>query len=101
MVNKPLSLLAYCAILLVVTTNAVASPKEAAPRWLILSVFNDASVPAEFLAQGEARAAHILAQTGIHVEWLNRAAGALMFPTSLNSHHLAAVSPTLRISPYG
>jgi hypothetical protein len=24
-----------------------------------------------------------------------------MFPTSLNSHHLAAVSATLRISPYG
>jgi hypothetical protein len=80
MVNKPLSLLAYCAILLVVTTNAFASPKEADPRWLILSVFNDASVPAEFLAQGEARAAHILAQTGIQVEWLNCAAGGSHVP---------------------
>ena len=29
MVNKPLSLLAYCAVLLVVTTNALASPKKA------------------------------------------------------------------------
>ena len=101
MVNRPLSLLAYGAILLVITTNAFASPKEADPRWLILSVFNDDSVPAEILAHGETRAAHILAQTGIHVEWLNRAAGALMFPTSLNSHHLAAVSATLRISPCG
>lgn len=101
MVNRPLSLLAYGAILLVITTNAFASPKEADPRWLILSVFNDPSVPAEILAHGETRAAHILAQTGIQVEWLNCAAGALMFPTSLNSHHLAAVSATLRISPCG
>jgi len=76
MVNRPLSLLAYGAILLVITTNAFASPKEADPRWLILSVFNDASVPAEILAHGETRAAHILAQIGIQVEeWLNCAAG--------------------------
>ena len=46
MVNRPLSLLAYGAILQVITTNGFASPKEADPRWLILSVFNDASVPA-------------------------------------------------------
>jgi hypothetical protein len=80
MVNRPLSLLAYGAILLVITTNAFASPKEADPRWLILSVFNDASVPAEILAHGEARAAHILAQTGIQVEWLNCAAGGSHVP---------------------
>ncbi|MGB7462826.1 MAG: hypothetical protein WBW14_08025, partial [Candidatus Acidiferrum sp.] len=79
MVNRPLSLLAYGAILLVIT-NAFASPKEADPRWLILSVFNDASVPAEILAQGETRAAHILAQTGLHVEWLNCAAGGSHVP---------------------
>ena len=46
MVNRPRSFLAYCAILVVITANAFASPKEADPRWLILSVFNDASVPA-------------------------------------------------------
>lgn len=80
MVNKPLSHLTYCAILLVITTNAFASPKEADPRWLILSVFNDASVPAEILAHGEARAAHILAQTGIQVEWLNCPAGGSHIP---------------------
>jgi hypothetical protein len=79
MVNRPLSLLA-CAILLVLTTNAFAGPKEADPRWLILSVFNDASVPAEILAHGEARAAHILAQAGIQVEWLNCAAGGSHVP---------------------
>jgi hypothetical protein len=77
---KPLSLLAYCAILLVITTNAFASPKQADPRRLILSVFNDASVPAEILAHGEARAAHILAQTGIQVEWLNCAPGGSHVP---------------------
>jgi hypothetical protein len=43
-------------------------------------VFNDASVPAEILAHGEARAAHILAQTGIQVEWLNCAAGGSHVP---------------------
>jgi hypothetical protein len=43
-------------------------------------VFNDASVPAEILAHGEARAAHILAQTGLHVEWLNCAAGGSHVP---------------------
>jgi hypothetical protein len=80
MVNRPRSFLAYCAILLVITANAFASPKEADPRGLILSVFNDASVPAEILAQGEARAAHILAQTGIQVEWLNCAAGGSHVP---------------------
>jgi hypothetical protein len=80
MVNKPLSLLADCAILLVITANAFARPKQAEPRCLILSVFNDASVPAEILAHGEARAAHILAQTGIHVEWLNCAAGGSHIP---------------------
>jgi len=47
---------------------------------MILSVFNDASVPAEILAQGEARAAHILAQAGIQVEWLNCAAGGSHVP---------------------
>ena len=80
MVNKPLSLLAYGAILLVITTNALASPKETDARWLILSVFNDASVPAEILAHGEAQAAHILAQTGIQVGWLNCAAGGSHIP---------------------
>jgi hypothetical protein len=75
MVRKPFSLLAYCTMLLVITTNSFARPKEADPKTLILSVFNDASVPTEILAQGEARAAHILAQAGIQVEWLNCAAG--------------------------
>ena len=45
MVNRPLSLLAYGAILLVITTNAFASPKEADPRWLILSVFSRIGYP--------------------------------------------------------
>lgn len=71
MVRKPFSLLAYCTLLLVITTNAFSRPKEANPRALILSVFNDASVPPETLAQGEARAAHILSQAGIQVEWMN------------------------------
>ena len=43
-------------------------------------MFNDASVPAEILAHGEARAAHILAQTGLHVEWLNCAPGGSHVP---------------------
>ena len=49
MVNKPLSLLVYCTILLLIATSAFARPKEAYLRVLILSVFNDASVPAEIL----------------------------------------------------
>jgi hypothetical protein len=71
MVHKPSSLLAYFAILLLITTDACARPKPANPSPLILSVFNDASVPQQTLAQGEARAAHILAQAGIQVDWLN------------------------------
>jgi hypothetical protein len=80
MFNKPFWLLASSALLLVITTNASARPKEADPRALILSVFNDASVPAEILAQGESRAAHILAQAGIAVEWLNCATGGSHVP---------------------
>lgn len=80
MVNKTFSLLAYCTVLLLITSTSLARPKEADPRAMILSVFNDASVPAEILAQGEARAAHILAQAGIQVEWLNCAAGGSHVP---------------------
>jgi hypothetical protein len=80
MVNKPFSLLAYCSVLLLITSTSFARPKEAHPRALILSVFNDASVPAEILAQGEARAAHILAQAGIQVAWLTCAAGGSHVP---------------------
>jgi hypothetical protein len=80
MVNKTFSLLAYCTVLLLITSTSLARPKKADPRALVLSVFNDASVPAEILAQGEARAAHILAQAGIQVEWLNCAAGGSHVP---------------------
>jgi hypothetical protein len=80
MVNKPFSLLAYCTILLVITTNAFAGPKEANAKALVVSVFNDALVPTEILAQGEARATHILAQAGIQVEWLNCTAGGSHVP---------------------
>ena len=80
MVRKPYSLLAYCAMLLVITTNAFSRPKEANPRALILSVFNDASVPPETLAQGETRAAHILSQAGIQVEWMNCASEGTHVP---------------------
>lgn len=80
MVNKPFSLRAYCTVLLLITSTSLARPKEADPRALILSVFNDASVPAEILAHGEARAAHIMAQAGIQVEWLNCAAGGFHVP---------------------
>ena len=71
MARKPSSLLAYFMMLLVIAANALAHPKELNPTALVLSVFNDASVPPETLAQGETRAAHILAQAGIQVEWLN------------------------------
>ncbi|HEY1467729.1 MAG TPA: hypothetical protein VGF61_01705 [Candidatus Acidoferrum sp.] len=82
MLRKPSSLLAYCTILLLIATNALARPKETNPRTkqLILSVFNDASVPAGILAQAEARATHILAQAGIQVEWLNCAPGGSHVP---------------------
>ncbi len=80
MVRKPYSLLAYCTMLLVLATNAFARPKEANPKALILSVFNDASVPPETLAQGEIRATHILSQAGIQVEWLNCASGSSHVP---------------------
>ncbi len=93
MVNKALSLLAYCTILLLIATSAFARPKEADLRVLILSVFNDASVPAEILTQGEARAAHILAQAGIHVEWLNCGAGGSHVPDQFEQP-----SPCVRIA---
>lgn len=93
MVNKPLSLLAYCTILPLIATSAFARPKEADLRVLILSVFNDASVPAEILTQGEARAAHILAHAGIHVEWLNCGAGGSHVPDQFEQP-----SPCVRIA---
>jgi hypothetical protein len=93
MVNKPLSLLAYCTILLLIATSAFARPKEADLRVLILSVFNDASVPAEILTQGEARAAHILAHAGIHLEWLNCGAGGSHVPDQFEQP-----SPCVRIA---
>ena len=80
MVRKPYSLLAYCTMLLVITSNVFSRPKEANPRALILSVFNDASAPPETLAQGEIRATHILSQAGIQVEWLNCASGSSHVP---------------------
>lgn len=82
MVRKPSSLLAYSTILLLITANAFARPKQTNPRTtpLILSVFNDASVPLEILAHGEARATHILAGAGIQVEWLNCAAAGSHVP---------------------
>jgi hypothetical protein len=90
MVRKPFSLLAYSTMLLVITTNSFARPKEADPKTLILSVFNDASVPTEILAQGEARAAHILAQAGIQVEWLNCAAGDSHVPDQFEQPSLCS-----------
>lgn len=80
MVRKPSSLLAYCTMLLVITSNVFSRPKEANPRALILSVFNDASVPPGTLVQGETRATHILAQAGIQVEWMNCASGGSHVP---------------------
>jgi hypothetical protein len=71
MVSSGLSLLNCCALLLLMATNSFTQAKDAEPGTLVLSVFNNASVPAEILAQGELRAAYILSQAGIQVEWLN------------------------------
>jgi len=90
MVRKPSSLLAYCTMLLVITTNACARPKEANPTALILSVFNDASVPPETLAQGETRAAHILSQAGIQVGWMNCASGGTHVPDQFEQPSLCS-----------
>jgi hypothetical protein len=93
MVNKPFSLLAYCTIHLLIATSAFARPKDADPRVLILSLFNDASVPAEILTQGEARAARILAHAGIEVEWLNCGARGSHVPDQFEQP-----SPCVRIA---
>lgn len=80
MVSRILSLLGSCTMLLLLATNAATRTKELAAGTLTLSIFKDASVPAEVLSQAESRAARILFQAGIPVEWLNCQSGGSHVP---------------------
>lgn len=80
MVRNLFLLLAYYTVLTVVPRNILARPRDTAPAALTLSVFNDAYVPAEVIAQAEGRAGHILSQAGIEVEWLNCGTGGSHVP---------------------
>lgn len=51
--------------------GALAGPGPAVEPTLLVSVFNDAGVGTSVLTRAEARASHVLGQTGITVQWLN------------------------------
>ncbi len=80
MFSKPLLFLGYFALVLWITSNALARAKDDTAGILTISIFNDASVPAEVLVQAEGRASRILSHAGIQVEWLNCVVGDTHIP---------------------
>src|SRR6266436_1941284 len=62
--------LSLAVVSLVAGVAAARTPDALAPR-VRLSVFNDAGIPADTLAQAAARATAILAQSGVELDWLN------------------------------
>jgi len=63
--------LSLAVVSLVASIAAAArTPDALAPR-VHLSVFNDAGIPADTLAQAATRATAILAQSGVELDWLN------------------------------
>jgi hypothetical protein len=78
--GKALSLLGSCTLMLLLTSGTFGRGKESEAATLTLSVFNDALVPTDVVAQGEGRAGQILSQAGIQVEWLNCPVGGTHVP---------------------
>ncbi len=70
----PLSRFRFLSLVIVSLIASVAAaartPDALAPR-VRLSVFNDAGIPADALAQAAVRATAILAQSGVELDWLN------------------------------
>jgi len=62
--------LSLAVVSLVASIAAARTPDALAPR-VRLSVFNDAGIPADTLAQAAARATAILAQSGVELDWLD------------------------------
>src|SRR2546421_10506985 len=62
--------LSLAVVSLVAGVAAARTPDALAPR-VRLSVFNDAGIPADTLAQAATRATAILAQSGVELDWLS------------------------------
>jgi len=62
--------LSLAVVSLVANVAAARTPDALAPR-VRLSVFNDAGIPPDTLAQAAARATAILAQSGVELDWLS------------------------------